>query len=182
MPGQGDNAVYKAARAALALAGFDFSQYEHPVLGRPTLNVGWLRGGLNVNSVPDEACFGIDVRLVPGVDPERLLESFNAAVSGEVTLDIKRSSAPVWTDPGDPWVAGVADIVRSRTGLAQPAAGAVYFTDAAPLKPGMGNPPTVILGPGEPALAHQTDEYCTIARIEEAEAIYSDIIQHWCGL
>jgi succinyl-diaminopimelate desuccinylase len=182
MPGQGDNAVYKAARAALALAGFDFSQYEHRVLGRPTLNVGWLRGGLNINSVPDEARLGVDIRLVPGVDLEQLLERFNTTVSGEVTFEIKHTSAPVWTDPGDPWVANVADIVCSRSGHAEPIGGAVYFTDAAPLKPGMGNPPTVILGPGEPALAHQTDEYCTIARIEKAEAIYSDIIQRWCGL
>jgi succinyl-diaminopimelate desuccinylase len=144
--------------------------------------VGWLRGGLNVNSVPDEARFGIDVRLVPGADPKRLLERFNAAVSGEVTFEIDSTSAAVWTDPGDPWVTEVAEIVRSRTGRAEPVGGAVYFTDAAPLKPAMGNPPTVILGPGEPALAHQTDEYCTIARIEEAEAIYADIIRRWCGL
>jgi succinyl-diaminopimelate desuccinylase len=182
MPGQGDNAVYKAARAALALADFDFSGYEHPVLGRPTLSVGWLRGGLNINSVPDEASFGVDVRLVPGADPEAILERFKALVSGAVTFDIKRTSAPVWTDPGDPWVADVADIVRSRTGDVQPIGGAVYFTDAAVLKPGMGNPPTVILGPGEPALAHQTDEYCSIARIEAAEALYSDIIRRWCSL
>jgi succinyl-diaminopimelate desuccinylase len=182
MPEQGDNAVYKAARAALALAGFDFSHYEHPVLGQPTLNVGWLRGGLNLNSVPDEARLGVDVRLVPGVDPERLTERFKAAVSGEVAFEVKHSAAPVWTDPGHPWIAEVADIVRSRTGRAEPIGGAVYFTDAAALKPGMGNPPTVILGPGEPALAHQTDEYCTIARIGEAEAIYTDIIRRWCGV
>jgi succinyl-diaminopimelate desuccinylase len=182
MPEQGDNAVYKAAHAALALAGFDFSEYEHPVLGRPTLNVGWLRGGLNTNSVPDAARFGADVRTVPGVEPERLIERFKTAVSDEVTFEITFSAAPVWTDPGDPWVAEVADIVRSMTGSAQSIGGAVYFTDGAALKPGMGNPPTVILGPGEPALAHQTDEYCSIARIEEAEAIYAEIIRRWCGL
>ena len=36
--------------------------------------------------------------------------------------------------------------------------------------------------PGEPALAHQTDEWCSIKRIEEAEAIYSELIVRWCGL
>jgi succinyl-diaminopimelate desuccinylase len=182
MPDQGDNALYKAARAALTLGHFDFSQYEHPMLGRPTLSVGWMRGGLNINSVPDEARFGIDVRLVPGAEPEQLLERFEAAVSGEITFEIKLHAAPVWTHPGDPWISEVADIVRSKTGRSQAIGGAVYFTDAAALKPGMGNPPTVILGPGEPALAHQTDEYCSVARIEEAEAVYSDIIHRWCGL
>ena len=64
------------------------------VLGRPTLNVGWLRGGLNINSVPDEARFGLDVRLVPGVDPERLLERFEKATAGEVTFEGSRHLRP----------------------------------------------------------------------------------------
>ena len=182
LPEEGINAVYKAARATLALASFDFSQDKHPVLGPPTLNVGWLRGGMNVNSVPDEARFGIDVRIVPGVDRERLLERFSAATGGEVSFEVKGASDAVWTDPGDPWIADAASIVRAVTGHAPPIGGATYFTDAAPLKPAMGNPPTIILGPGEPAQAHQTGEYCFISRIEEAEAIYSETIARWCGL
>jgi succinyl-diaminopimelate desuccinylase len=46
----------------------------------------------------------------------------------------------------------------------------------------MGNPPAIILGPGEPSMAHQTDEWCSIDRIEEAEAIFSELIARWCGL
>ncbi len=182
MPAEGVNAVYKAARAVLALAELDFSSDEHPALGQPTLNVGWLRGGLNINSVPDEARFGIDVRLVPGIDPARLVERFEQATAGEVTFEINGHSSPVWTDPNDAWVANVAGILKSRSGSAPTIGGASYFTDAAALKPAMGHLPTIILGPGEPALAHQTDEYCTIARIEEAEAIYSEIIARWCAL
>jgi succinyl-diaminopimelate desuccinylase len=182
MPEKGVNAVSKAARAALALEAFDFSLDEHPVLGRPTLNVGWLRGGLNINSVPDEARFGIDVRLVPGLDRDCLLERFTQAAGGEVTFEIMGTSDVVWTDPADPWIAGVAAIVQSVTGSAPAIGGASYFTDAAVLKPGMGNPPAVILGPGDPAMAHQTDEFCSVGRIEEAEAIYTEIIARWCDL
>jgi succinyl-diaminopimelate desuccinylase len=69
-------------------------------------------------------------------------------------------------------IAGVAEEVR----------GAPYFTDASVLKPAMGDPPTVILGPGEIALAHQTDEYCLTERIEQAVAIYEEIAARWCGL
>ena len=35
MPEQGENAVYKAARAALALEAFDFSQDAHPFWAGP---------------------------------------------------------------------------------------------------------------------------------------------------
>ena len=180
MPEEGVNAVYKAAQAVLALAALDFSADEHPVLGRPTLNAGWLRGGLNINSVPDEARFGLDIRLVPGVDRARLLDRLQAAAGSGVMFEVKGTSDPVWTDPSDPWIGDVAAITQSVTGIVPSIGGASYFTDAAPLKPGMGNPSTIILGPGEPALAHQTDEYCHVKRIEEAEAIYSEIIARWC--
>jgi succinyl-diaminopimelate desuccinylase len=182
MPEQGENAVYKAARAALALEAFDFSADAHPVLGRPTVNVGWMRGGLNVNSVPDEARLGVDVRLVPGVDRERLLQRFHDAVGGEVVFEVIGASDAVWTEASDPWVREVQGVVGAVTGEAAPIAGASYFTDAAALKPGMGDPPAIILGPGEPSMAHQTDEYCLIRRVLEAEAIYTELMVRWCGL
>jgi succinyl-diaminopimelate desuccinylase len=182
MPEDGDNAIYKAARAVLALAALDFSADAHPDLGRPTLNAGWLRGGININSVPDEARFGLDVRLVPGVSRERLMERFEKAAAGEVSFEVKGTSDAVWTDPRDPWVASAADIVHSVTGCTHAIGGASYFTDAGALKPAMGQPPTIILGPGGPAQMHQTDEYCLIARIEEAEAIYAELIARWCGV
>lgn len=182
MPEEGVNAVYKAARAALALEAFDFSEDAHPVLGRPTVNVGWMRGGLNVNSVPDEARLGVDVRLVPGVERGRLLERFHQAVGGAVAFEVSGASDAVWTDPDDPWVRVVASVIQSVTGEAPRVGGASYFTDAAALKPGMGGAPTIILGPGEPAMAHQTDEFCLIKRIEEAEAIFTELIVRWCGL
>ncbi len=182
MPEQGENAIYKAARAALALEAFDFSGDAHPVLGRPTVNVGWMRGGLNVNSVPDEARLGVDVRLVPGVDRERLLQRFQEAAGGNAVFEVTGASDAVWTDAGDPWVREVESVVHSVTGAAAPIGGASFFTDAAALKPGMGNPPAVILGPGEPSMAHQTNEYCLIERIEQADAIYTELIVRWCGL
>lgn len=52
MPEKGVNAVYKVARAVSALQDFDFNFARHDVLGGPTLNVGTIKGGLNINSVP----------------------------------------------------------------------------------------------------------------------------------
>jgi succinyl-diaminopimelate desuccinylase len=182
MPEQGVNAIYKAARVALALGNFDFSGDEHPVLGRPTLNVGWMQGGINVNSVPDSARLGIDLRIVPGVDRQRLLARLAEATGGEASFTIKDSHDPVWTDPSDAWVSEVIAVRNAIVGQEEPPSGATYFTDAAALKPAMGQPPVVILGPGEPGLAHQTDEYCRIDKIEEAQAIYEELIVRWCGV
>ena len=57
---------------------------------------------------------------------------------------------------------------------------ATYFTDAAALNQAYRNPPTVILGPGEAQMAHQTDEYCVVDRIGQAVAAYEEIIRRWC--
>ena len=59
--------------------------------------------------------------------------------------------------------------------------GAPYFTDAAALTPGYGGLPTVILGPGEPNMAHQTDEYCVIHRSDQAVDAYLELALTWCG-
>ena len=55
-----------------------------------------------------------------------------------------------------------------------------FGTDAAPLGDAYGHPPTVILGPGEPAMAHRTDEYCVLDRIGQSAAAYEEIIARWC--
>jgi succinyl-diaminopimelate desuccinylase len=61
-------------------------------------------------------------------------------------------------------------------------AAAPYFTDAAFLAPALGHPPTLILGPGDAAMAHQTDEHCTLSAIRTAADAYFEIGRQWCGI
>ena len=86
----------------------------------------------------------------------------------------------VYTDPSEPWVRSVFEVMTPILGAPPAARTATYFTDAAALNQAYRNPPTVILGPGEPQMAHQTDEYCVIERIEQAVAAYEEIIRRWC--
>ena len=60
--------------------------------------------------------------------------------------------------------------------------GISYFTDGSVLTPAMGNPPTVILGPGTPETAHKTDEFCIISNLENATEAYIEIIRKWCEI
>jgi succinyl-diaminopimelate desuccinylase len=182
MPDKGVNAVYKAARAVSRLEEFAFNVARHPVMGAPSLNVGWVHGGLNVNSVPDKAEIGIDVRSIPGQRHARIKEELAAALGDEVSLDILVDVESVWTDPSDSWLQQVFGVCEAVQGGWPTVDAAPYFTDASALTPALGNVPTVILGPGPAALAHQTDEWCEIAKIEEAVDIYRRLITAWCGL
>ena len=77
-PNRGENAIYRMAPVLAALeryAGEVVPQLgEHPLCGRPTLNVGTVQGGLSVNTVPDRATIEIDRRVLPGEDPQAAYE------------------------------------------------------------------------------------------------------------
>jgi succinyl-diaminopimelate desuccinylase len=182
MPHKGDNAVYKVARAITRLERFAFAAEPHPVLGPLTLNVGWVHGGININSVPDRASFGLDMRLIPGVDREALKAALKQAVGGDISFKIVDEADAVWSDPADPWVEETCAVAAEITQRKARVEAAPYFTDACALQPAYGGAPTLILGPGEPEQAHQTDEFCLTARISEAEAIFIEVARRWCGL
>jgi succinyl-diaminopimelate desuccinylase len=179
MPEHGDNAVYKAARAVLQLPEINLGDDAHPLLGRTTLNVGTFHAGLNLNSVPDLAEFTIDIRSLPDADHQRLIDRVQAAVGRDVVLERVMDLPGVMTEADHPWIEGVFGIAARFLGSSPKLAGAPYFTDASALTPACGHPPTIILGPGEMALAHQTDEYCYVEKIEEAVAIYVAIARDW---
>src|ERR1700716_3278502 len=170
MPHLGVNAAYKAARALTILEKFQFNVAPHPYLGSPTLNVGTIHAGLNVNSVPDRAEIGIDIRSIPGLDHLRIQEHLKAELGDDISLEPTVDVGAVWTD--------VVHELSGEDAGAEPRT-APYFTDASALTPAFGNPPTIILGPGEAAKAHQTDEYCSVQRIHEATDIYSSLAARW---
>jgi succinyl-diaminopimelate desuccinylase len=180
MPQNGDYAIYKIARAALALEAFDFKVPAHALMGTPTMNVGTVRGGLNINSVPDSAQLDIDIRTIAGQDHEQVMRCVCQALGPHIGLRKLLDVASVYTPSDDPWVGRVYTTCETHTGeRAQPAT-ISYFTDAAALRGPLGGPPAIILGPGEAAMAHQTDEYCRVDRIVQAQAIYTDIIRECC--
>jgi succinyl-diaminopimelate desuccinylase len=179
MPELGVNAIYKAAKALGNLERFDFHVPAHKVMGKPTLNVGTIEGGNTVNAVPDSARIGVDVRTVPGMDHEALLSRLEGLL-GDAEMEVFSNLPPVWTAPDDQWVRRVFEICEPYLGAAPAARTAPYMTDAANLLKVYAGAPTVVLGPGEAAMAHQTDEYCHVERLRQSVEIYEKIIQDWC--
>jgi len=171
-PHLGTNAVYAAARAVGALERFGFGHPAHPIMGNPSLNVGTMSGGLNINSVPDRAEFTIDIRTVPGQHHDAVTRDVANAVGAETELATLVDLPSVWSDPQGQTMMALVHAHGLVLGAASAPASANYFTDASVLTPALGGVPTVICGPGDPAMAHKTDEFCEIAAIHEAVAIY----------
>jgi succinyl-diaminopimelate desuccinylase len=178
MPHLGVNAVYKAARAVLGLEAFDFKAKAHPVMGGPTMNVGTFEGGQGVNLVPDEATIGVDIRTVAGMDHAALLKKITSLLEG-AEIEVFSDMPAVWTEPQQEWVQRVFGVCAKHLGAAPEARTATYNTDAGNLLLAYKGAPTVVLGPGEAQMAHQTDEYCSQERIRQSVAIYEELIRDW---
>ena len=132
--------------------------------------------------VPDEASIGVDIRTVVGMDHKALLSRLKDLLGKEAELDVFSDMNAVWTGPEQEWVQRVFDI-SGKYLREQPAAKtATYNTDAGNLLKVYAGAPTVVLGPGEAQLAHQTDEYCSMTRILQSVAIYEELIRDWCAI
>ena len=109
-----------------------------------------------------------------------MLKSYLGEEIGEISpiVDVPAMAR----DTKNPWILEVADMAAEVAGKSADLHTAPYFTDASLLTPAYGGVPTVVLGPGELAMAHQTDEYCHVERIEQAVKIYGRIARAWCGL
>ncbi|MFG2406819.1 M20/M25/M40 family metallo-hydrolase [Streptomyces brevispora] len=87
----------------------------------PTLTIAGVEGGDNTDDVtlgiPATATAKVEIRLVPGQDPERVLEAVRthlaAAGFEDVLLEVMATSSPHLTDHTDPFVGLVAETARS---------------------------------------------------------------------
>lgn len=181
MPELGDNAIYKAARGVLRLAGHEFDAGRHHHLGAPSLNVGFLHGGLNVNSVPDRAEVQIDIRTIPSQSNEAILQEVAEKLGEGATVSRMVDVGAVASNPQNQWISDVFDLSERHTGQRVDPRGASFFTDASVLVPAFGGIPALILGPGEAHMAHKTDEYCRLPNIDAAVALYTEIAALGCS-
>lgn len=182
MPHVGDNALVKALEVASAVERVQL-EGEDPFLGRGTKVLTSFRSGRNTNSVPDSAAFTVDIRTIPGQTREALLAQLSDAAGNRAHWDVLLDVPPFWTDPANPWLVRVWSLLR-KEGEPEtlPVRTVQFFTDAAALRQALPDTPIMILGPGDPAHAHITNEGCPVAELEEASRKYETIIREWYGI
>lgn len=182
VPGQGISAVEKIAKATIALHNRDFER-SHPLLGRPTLNVGTIEGGSKVNVVADRANITIDRRAIPGETEESVqgeIDEILEEISSEdpeckFEVEVFGFAEPSIIERDAPIVRLLAESVESQIGGPPDYYGSPGATDARFLRNQAGIP-TVVFGPGIMGAAHTVNEYVDIANIGIAARVYSEVI------
>lgn len=184
-PGKGCNAIVKMVTVIRALNEHLIPQLQertHPLLGPPTLSVGRIEGGSQVNVVPDRCTIEVDRRLLPGEtwkDVRQELEGLLASLREkdpelQVTLEEPYQNTPGMETPRDAAIVRVAKEAVRRINGQRPVRGVAFGTDAAELS--ARGIPCVVLGPGDIAQAHTSNEYVEIQQVVKAAAIYREIM------
>ncbi len=176
MPELGVNAIYKAARAISKIEKFSFDVEKDTLLGFPTINVGKMSGGMNLNSVPDHAEFTIDVRFTTQITSNEIIQKLKDELGEDVSMEILVNIPPVSTNEDDPFVQLVYDVCQIDRMSGEFPKALPYLTDGSVLQHFYNGVPTIILGPGQPEMAHQTDEFCYVSNISKSVNIYKNII------
>jgi succinyl-diaminopimelate desuccinylase len=187
-PHRGVNAILSMCRFLLRLSEV-LPDREHPLVGRPTVNVALVSGGSAPNVVPDRCEVDIDRRIVPGeIEPEEVLAPFRRLVDDlrreHPEIDIQ-TSLREWTEAAeaspDSVIAAVArDAVAAEIGRPPPFVGFTGITDAR-FYINDARIPTVILGPGSLSVAHTADEWVGVDELVIASRAYARIFVGFLG-
>ena len=146
----------------------------------PTLNFGRVAGGDSPNRICAECTLDLDIRLLPGMEREAVTAELrdliaNALDGGAWGFDVRATGAHADAF-GGPSDTAFSSAVETLCGCSAKTA---LFGTEAPYLAELGLQ-TLVLGAGDIAVAHQPDEYVTIAAIERATDLYANLIQRFC--
>lgn len=169
---------------AQAEGPFD-ADYEVPCT---TLHAGIIRGGIQVNLVPETAVLDWEIRSLAGDDP--VVRLARLAAAAEAIVAPLRAGFPeaaivterLWDYPGlatagdSPAVA----LARALTGDNGPVTKVGYGTEGGLFAERLGIP-TVVCGPGSMAQGHTPDEWVEVAELERCRAMLARLVEQLAG-
>lgn len=162
----------------------DFASRYHDAsfsVPSPTLNLGKVFGGDSPNRICARCELYFDVRPLPGMVPEAIRAELSHAVQ-EAIVGLGLSAecgalvdgVPPFETPAD------SPFVHACEQLTGEASIAVMFGTEAPYLNELGME-TVVMGPGSITVAHQPDETLRVQDLEQATALYTQLLSRFCG-
>jgi acetylornithine deacetylase/succinyl-diaminopimelate desuccinylase-like protein len=180
VPYEGDSAIYgmtKILRIIEEVIEPKLSESAHPLCGAPTIVVGKIRGGTQINIVPEECVIKVDRRIIPGEMASEVIGDFGSVLSEclkdeGVNFTVKELLLdwPLDTDP-ESAIVRCAQGAALELGMDDSVCGVPYGSDASKLQQLKGVP-SIVLGPGSIAQAHSPEEWVPVREVERAAEFY----------
>lgn len=181
-PHLGVNAIEKMMKLIHQLQSMPLEK-EHPLLGKPTLTVGTIRGGTKINIVPDRCEIELDRRMLPNEKKEDIEREIKEI------LDSLRSQDPLFQyqleeidfaepseiSPEEEIINVGLEAIYRVTGEKLPLRAFSGFTDSR-YYINQCHIPTLILGPGDTNQIHTRDESVEVEALVQAAQIYALIV------
>ena len=151
-------------------------KYSDPILGKPSIAVGTsIRAGdrTSPNKFADTCTATLDIRTTPTMHQNtlELLEKF--LEDYEIKLQLMHNPGPIGiTDPNDMLVKSVQKQVPGIRVVTSPGATDQCFYTQVGI-------PAIVIGPGEPRMMHQPNEWALLSLVDKAVEVYKDIIEEW---
>jgi len=187
-PHLGVNAIEKMTKLISQLNSISMEK-EHPLLGKPTLNIGAIRGGTKINVVPDRCEIEVDRRMLPGEKKEEVLREMKGildALQSQDSFFQYRMEEIDFTEPSeiDPeeQIAGIGiKAIQEVMGEKPRIHGFSGFTDSR-FYINQFHIPALIFGPGAMDQSHTTDESVEVDALVQGAHIYGLILLNFLSL
>lgn len=189
MPELGENAIYKMASLVSAIQWMGDNLKSHPFLGRGSIAVTCVEcDAASHNALPDLCKIYVDRRVVPGDTPAsvvREIEEVGRALHAEVKISdydgesykgvrkVKQRFFPPWILDEKHALVEASVISYKLLFGGEPKVGKWDFSTDGTYSMGEASIPTIGFGPGDPRLAHTTDERVDSQQVWEAGAFYA---------
>lgn len=85
-PWEGVNAIEKSFREYEKILNIPMLNNSSEYYQGSTVNLALIKGGDAYNKVPDKSLIGLDIRYVPSIDPDVLIEEIKKTVDGKVLM------------------------------------------------------------------------------------------------
>ena len=145
----------------------------------PTLNLGCIHGGDNPNRICDHVELAFDVRVLPGMDNNEILETLGHRLRSRFK-DIDLVCNLELLHPGvPPFENKQNELLSTIENLTGRSAMPVAFATEAPFLDSLGIE-TIVLGPGSIDQAHQPNEYIPLNQLEPTIDILRRLIFQYC--
>jgi len=145
---------------------------QHPLVGKPSTNLGMIRGGDATNRIPTRCEAKVDVRVMPGHSTRQALEAIDGLFDGvTASYNVYKTGEPMEAGRGSMLLSIVREIETEVLGEELEFKGLRGWTEADPFRNGAGAD-TLVLGPGNMAEAHSPDEYVELDQVRKASEIY----------